>query len=244
MPLTFREIQIDGTPIDVEITPTDAGLRLHLPQRILAAERVELHFAATVFQNSTRFRAFLERENGLETYRQQVDPGNAVPEIPGAGDAVSLPVDQVLLTRLDIGVGLLTPNGDGINDALEISFDVLKVIDARPIEARICDLHGRLVRTLKQRAGRGRPLSAVLGWSPQLGRAGKPRPLSLSSADRRRLDHSHSRPQYRPQLLTCGRLASFRPYLRLMGDRMASNSVYAPTHPPLKRALVSVGDEP
>ena len=153
VPLTFREIRIDGTPIDVEITPTDAGLRLHLPQRILAAERVELHFAATVFQNSTRFRAFLERENGLKTYRQQVDPGNAVPEMPGAGDAVSLPVDQVLLTRLDIGAGLLTPNGDGINDALEISFDVLKVIDARPIEARICDLHGRLVRTLNNAPG-------------------------------------------------------------------------------------------
>ena len=190
MPLTFREIQIDGTPIDVEITPTDAGLRLHLPQRILAAERVELHFAATVFQNSTRFRAFLERENGLETYRQQVDPGNAVPEIPGAGDAVSLPVDQVLLTRLDIGAGLLTPNGDGINDALEISFDVLKVIDAR-----ICDLNGRLVRTIEQRAGRGRPLFFVLGWSPKFGGAGKPRPQLL---------------------MTCGRLASFRLYLRLI----------------------------
>jgi flagellar hook assembly protein FlgD len=47
----------------------------------------------------------------------------------------------------------LTPNGDGINDALEISFDVLKVIDARPIEARICDLHGRLVRTLNNAPG-------------------------------------------------------------------------------------------
>ena len=153
VPLTFREIQIDGALSDVEIEETDAGLRLRLPQRIADAERVELHFAATVFQNNTRFRAFLERETGLETLRQQVDPGDAAPEMDGSGDAVTLPVDQDLLARLDIGAGVFTPNNDGINDALEISFDVLKVIDARPIDAHIYDLHGRLVRKLNDAPG-------------------------------------------------------------------------------------------
>ena len=42
---------------------------------------------------------------------------------------------------------------DGVNDALQISVDVLKVIDARPIAARVYDLHGRLVRTLNDAAG-------------------------------------------------------------------------------------------
>ena len=126
---------------------------MHLPERIAAAERVELGFAATVFQNNTRFRAFLERKSGLDTLRQQVDPGDAIPDLTGTGDAVSLPVDGSLLTRLDIGAGIFTPNGDGVNDALAISFDVLKVLDARPIEARIYDLRGRLVRTLRDAAG-------------------------------------------------------------------------------------------
>jgi len=153
VPLTFRELQIDGTTTDVEITETDAGLHLRLPTPLSAAERVELHFAATVFQNNTRFRAFLERESGIETLRQQVDPGDAAPEMDGSGDAITLPVDQDLLARLDIGAGLFTPNNDGINDALEISFDVLKVIDARPVEARIYNLHGQLVRTLNEAPG-------------------------------------------------------------------------------------------
>jgi hypothetical protein len=153
VPLTFRDVQIDGAATDAEVEETTAGVRLHLPARIAAAERIELRFAATVFQNNTRFRAFLERESGLETLRQQVDPGDAVPEMDGLGDAIALPIDQDLLARLDLGASVFTPNGDGINDALAISFDVLKVIDARPIDARIYDLHGRLVRTLNDAAG-------------------------------------------------------------------------------------------
>ena len=153
VPLAFRALQIDGAAVNAEVETTNAGLRLHLPERIAAAERVELGFAATVFQNNTRFRAFLERTNGLDTLRQQVDPGDAVPDLAGAGDAVSLPVDGSLLARLDMGAGVFTPNGDGVNDALAISFDVLKVLDARPIKARIYDLRGRLVRTLRDAAG-------------------------------------------------------------------------------------------
>ena len=153
VPLAFRALQIDGASVNAELEQTNAGLRLHLPERIAAAERVELGFAATVFQNNTRFRAFLERKSGLDTLRQQVDPGDAISDLEGAGDAVSLPVDGSLLTRLDMGAGVFTPNGDGVNDALAISFDVLKVIDARPIEARVYDLRGQLVRTLRDAAG-------------------------------------------------------------------------------------------
>ena len=151
--LEFRELRIDGAPTETEITATSTGLRLRLPQRISTAEHLELRFAATVFQNNTRFRAYLERESGLETLQQQVDPGDAAPELDGFGDAVSLPVDQALLAHLDLAPALFTPNGDAINDALEISFDVLKLIAARPIVAEIRDLRGRLVRTLHDDLG-------------------------------------------------------------------------------------------
>ena len=85
--------------------------------------------------------------------RQQVDPGDVVPDLGGTGDAVALPIDEGLLAHLAIGSGIFTPNGDGVNDELAISFDVLKVIDARPIEARIVDLRGHLVRTLRDARG-------------------------------------------------------------------------------------------
>ena len=153
VPISFRALQIDGAAVNAEVEKTSAGIRLHLLAPVTAAERVELGFAATVFQNNTRFRAFLERTNGPDTLRQQVDPGDAVPDLAGAGDAVSLPINESLLARLDMGAGVFTPNGDGVNDALAISFDVLKVLDARPIEARVFDLRGSLVRTLRDARG-------------------------------------------------------------------------------------------
>ena len=153
VPISFRSLQINGETTNAEVEKTSAGIRLHLLAPVTAAERVELDFAATVFQNNTRFRAFLERTNGPDTLRQQVDPGDAVPALEGAGDAVALPINESLLAHLDIGNGLFTPNGDGINDALAISFDVLKVIDARPIEAHVFDLRGSLVRTLRDARG-------------------------------------------------------------------------------------------
>ena len=153
VPLAFRALQIDSASVNAEVKKTNAGFRLHLPAPVAAAERVELGFAATVFQNNTRFRAFLERVTGPDTLRQQVDPGDVVPDLGGTGDAVALPIDEGLLAHLAIGSGIFTPNGDGVNDELAISFDVLKVIDARPIEARIVDLRGRLVRTLRDARG-------------------------------------------------------------------------------------------
>ena len=206
MPLAFRGLQIDGAAIDAEVKQTNAGLRLHLPERIAAAERVELGFAATVFQNNTRFRAFLERESGLDTLRQQVDSGDAIPDLAGAGDAVSLPVDGSLLTRLDMGAGIFTPNGDGVNDALAISFDVLKVIDARPIEARVYDLRGQLVRTLRDDAGVAGHYQLTWDGRRGLRCAGPARPLPLALAGRWRLRHPHLGPQHRPELLRgpCG----------------------------------------
>ena len=39
----------------------------------------------------------------------------------------------------------MTPNGDGVNDALRVEFDLVNVLAARWIGLRIFDLAGRLV---------------------------------------------------------------------------------------------------
>ena len=153
VPLRFRQVLVDESPVNAEFEPNPDGFRLTFPARLDDAALVEIHFAATVFQNGTRFRAFLEQGSGPERIRQQVDPGDAIREMAGATDVVVLPVDDELLSRLDLGSRIFTPNGDGLNDALKISFDVLKLLESRPLEAWIFDLQGRVVRRLSSDSG-------------------------------------------------------------------------------------------
>jgi hypothetical protein len=157
VPMQLHQVLIDGQSVEPLIEAGDAAddeleLRLVLPEPVRGESLAELRFAATIFQNNTRFRAFLERGKGQAEVRQRVDPGNAAPDSLAGTDIVSLPVDAELIVNLAVGTAF-TPNGDGVNDVLRFSFDVLKLLAARPVRADIFDLQGRLWRRLGTEAG-------------------------------------------------------------------------------------------
>ena len=55
-----------------------------------------------------------------------------------------------------------SPNGDGINDDLAISFDLINVLSARPLRLQLYDLAGRQIYAVEQPAAAGRQ---VLRWA-------------------------------------------------------------------------------
>lgn len=146
--LEFAGARLGGRDLAVDTMAADRGLRLHLPAPLRREDLLELRFAATLYQPA-RFQVFMEQG----ALRQQVDPGDAAPELEGATDVVSLPVGGHLIDHLEVAPGVFTPNGDGANDELRIDFDVLKLLARRPLSARVCDLQGRTLRQLSQSEG-------------------------------------------------------------------------------------------
>ncbi len=147
----FDAALVDGEPVEVVADTLAQGFRATFPRRIRSRQLVELRFTAPIYLQATRFDAFLEDSQKAQT-RQLVDPGDAAPQVESSSNVVRLPVADQLFAGLSFSPALITPNGDGINDQLLISFSLINVLSARPLHLRLYDLSGRLLFA-QERAG-------------------------------------------------------------------------------------------
>ena len=106
---------------------------------------MELRFTSAVFLQSTRFDVFLVDSGQEELGRQAVEPGDAAPEVESSTNVVSLPVSTRLFANATLDTRMLTPNGDGRNDVLVVSVDLVNVLEQRPLRMLVFDLSGRLL---------------------------------------------------------------------------------------------------
>lgn len=143
-------LTIAGSPVAAVASEFSGDtLRIELPERVLR-DSVDIEFSARLLQNPTFIEAFLV--NSSQPGRgQKVTPAERVgvdalmvflPDLAASGDIIS---------NVSIGAGAVTPNGDGVNDELLLTFDLLKV-DAAP-KMQFFDLQGRLVSELVGQAG-------------------------------------------------------------------------------------------
>ena len=147
IPLNFLSARVNNKLVETTLFVINNGFVLTLPQMISENTLIEIDFLTTPFQNNTRINSWIELKTGQSLVRQQVDPGDAVTEIDGYGDSITIPIDNKLVSSLKT-YNVFTPNEDGINDVLKINFDVLKVSSPRPITVQIYNLNGRLIRQL------------------------------------------------------------------------------------------------
>jgi hypothetical protein len=139
-PAELREVSVKvGGQTVVPLTVVMRGdTRVDLPQRV-QRDSVEVMFQTRIHANATAFEAWVsivgtDSRQGVRAEEQYA----ATVFVPSVASEVDL-IRSVAVTPL------VTPNGDGVNDAATIRFTLAKVEATEP-EVSIHDLSGRRVR--------------------------------------------------------------------------------------------------
>ncbi|NKB67024.1 MAG: hypothetical protein GKR89_08185 [Candidatus Latescibacteria bacterium] len=141
------QVRISAKPVDFEVVQLDTrGLVVQIPRVDLqrSAELIEVDFRAEIFKFGTVFsgRVF-----------DSLQP-NEVPQSVTAGDADFLDGRNRLNVDLDLGRGqtiqafnlnppVFSPNGDGINDQVQLEYDLINLNGSVPVRGELYDLSGR-----------------------------------------------------------------------------------------------------
>ena len=108
-------------------------------------KRIEVEFTTRVLRFGTEFNGWVY-DCGEPQLKQRINAGDATILFYGNVLSVSTPTGGNLVRRLVADPRAFTPNGDGVNDEVTISFDLHDLIAERPVDVQVWSLDGRRVR--------------------------------------------------------------------------------------------------
>jgi hypothetical protein len=91
----------------------------------------------------------------LEELPQEIVPGDVSSAITTDGLAVKWELGESLLSAVHVRPAVLTPNEDGTNDEVLISYSLLQLTAPAPVSVGIYNTSGRLVWEHSDRQGNG-----------------------------------------------------------------------------------------
>ena len=142
-----------GASLDVLKDRSDS-LSVRLPETVGPGDLdlLCIRFRSSMFSSGVTFGAYVANSS-LPEIRQKVDSGDVTYFTSSKGSTVYTAPSPRIVGDVEIGPNPFTPNGDGINDELEIALSVFKIDTAAPVRVSIYDLGARQVAELRQ--GRG-----------------------------------------------------------------------------------------
>lgn len=155
-------LRIGGVAVDytADLSADSTRLSIQLPYHLRQVDSggvIEVLFHAPVLRYSTAFDGWVrDSERPLEL-AQRINPGDAASELSSEVLAVRTSFSDRLLSDLQVGPRVFSPNGDGINEAAIFTFNLLQLTDAVPLRLEIFDLGGhrrRLLDAGRQQSGR------------------------------------------------------------------------------------------
>ena len=147
---TVRSLKVDGQELIDRFPPEIQPDRLVVGFEALQApqdneKRIEVVFDTRVLRFGAEFTGWVY-DSAEPDLKQQVRAGNATFRFGGDVLAVSTPMGGDLIRRLQAWPPVFTPNGDGINEQVRISYDLRDLETPRQITLAIFDLSGRRLR--------------------------------------------------------------------------------------------------
>lgn len=132
---------------EIEVVRSGAdSLWIQIPEKVQAQELLALRFSGRLYLASNAFAASVGLGGEGERVWQRVDAGEATPLVKGIGMMVQTPFEGRLLGAVEVSPNPFTPNGDGINDTVELVFPVFKVLGSKSLVLEVYGLDGTLVQ--------------------------------------------------------------------------------------------------
>jgi hypothetical protein len=163
----FSGLALDDLPLrrgDMQVDEvSDTRFRFSFPRIEEDGTVLEIEFENGVLRFGTTFTGQAYNSEVETTMGQRVLPGNAADlaalgfedsDVQPLGTplaenlSVAVPISKDLLANVNVQPAVFTPNGDGINDAAIVQYDITNIARLSPVDVHIYDLSGRPVRRL------------------------------------------------------------------------------------------------
>ncbi len=109
---------------------------------------VELSFEARVLRYGASFDGRVWDSALALAPPQSINAGDATSEYDGNRATVTTRVRNDLLLQVHVSPAVITPNGDGANDALSLAYEILDLTGPAAVSVDVLDLAGRRIRRL------------------------------------------------------------------------------------------------
>jgi hypothetical protein len=141
----IRSVAIDGTDIPIDFVNVEDGVQISFP-KIMGNSTLKVVFDSVALQYNTVFSGKISDSSRPDNLPQLVVAGD-IDTLAGGDLSVTILVGKNLLHAMDVAPAI-TPNGDGVNDELLITYDIVNLTHAAPVSVRAYDLAGRLVKEI------------------------------------------------------------------------------------------------